>query len=197
MQNKSRLALAMIAIMFVAAIFIGSRKTSGLRFDVKGTTAYVNGGTNSKSYGEMKAFLDENPQVDRLVLQYMPGTVDSMTNMRMSRLVRDRGLDTHLERRSMIASGAVDLFLSGVERTMDCGAMIGVHSWSIDGHIGPKDMGADYNQPVHEKYLLDMGIDPRFYVFTREAAEPESIYYMKEKEIRKFGLLTESAGCRP
>lgn len=162
---------------------------------VSGSTAYVDGGTDSSSYSEMKSFLDDNAQVQHLILRRMPGTTDSLTNLRIARLIRKRGLTTHLEKRSRIASGAVDLFISGARRTMECGAMIGVHSWSIDGIIGPKDMGVDHNQSVHEDFLDDMGIDPDFYVFTREAAEPENIYYMNYDEIERFGLLTTPAGC--
>ncbi len=195
MQNKTRIALAMMALMFGVAVWIGSQKTSGLRFSVKGNTAILDGGTDSRSFTEMKTFLNDNPEVEHLILRNMPGTTDAMTNLKIARMIRKRGLSTHLQKRSRIASGAVDLFISGVRRTMECGAKIGVHSWSVDGRIGPKLMGADYNQPVHEEFLSDMGIDPAFYVFTREASEPESIYIMKYSEIEQYGLLTQSAGC--
>jgi len=195
MQNKSRLAIVLIAAMLGLAFFVSSQKSSGLRFSVKGDTAILNGGTDSRSYSEMKSFLNENPDIRHLILRDMPGTTDAMTNLKIARMIRKRGLTTHLERRSRIASGAVDLFISGARRTMECGAKIGVHSWSIDGRIGPKRMGADYNQPVHEQFLADMGIDPSFYVFTRESAEPETIYFMKYLEIEQYGLLTQSAGC--
>ncbi len=195
MQNKTQIALVMMAVMFGVAVWIGTQKPSGLRFSVKGDTAVVDGGTDSRSLTEMKTFLNDNPGVRHLVLRNMPGTSDAMTNLKIARLIRERGLTTHLQKRSRIASGAVDLFISGVERTMECGAKIGVHSWSVDGRIGPKRMGADYNQPVHEDFLSDMGIDPAFYVFTREAAEPETIYIMKYPEIVEYGLLTQSAGC--
>jgi len=63
------------------------------------------------------------------------------------------------------------------------------------GTISPKTMGVDRRQKYHEKFLRDMGIDPSFYVFTREAAEPSQLHYMTEEEIERFGLLTED-GCR-
>lgn len=195
MQNKTRIAIGLMAVMFALAVWISSQKTSELRFSVKGDTAIVNGGTDSRSYSEMKTFLNNNPDVRHLILRDMPGTTDAMTNLKIARMIRKRGITTHLQRRSRIASGAVDLFISGARRTMECGARIGVHSWSVDGRIGPKRMGADYNQPVHEEFLADMGIDPAFYVFTRDASEPENIYIMKYAEIEEYGLLTEPAGC--
>jgi len=195
MQNKTRIAFGLVGLMVFATIYVAQGKPGTLQFTVNGETAYVSGVTKQRSYYEMKRFLNDNPEVQRLVLKDMPGTHDSLTNLSIARMIRNRGLATHLERDSYIASGAVDLFISGAERTMECGAFIGVHSWSFNGEIGPNDMGKDYHQSLHETFLRDMGVDPRFYVFTREAAEPEEIYYMKYSEIERFGLLTQDAGC--
>lgn len=195
-QNKTRIAFGLVGIMIFLAFYWAEKSDGTLSFRVKGDTAYVYGGTNSTSYGVTKDFLNENPDVQHLVLRIMPGTEDAETNLRIARLIRERGLTTHLERRSRIASGAVDLFIAGSKRTMECGALIGVHSWSFDGKIGPKDIGVDRNQSLHEGFLDDMGIDTAFYVFTREAAPPEDIYFMQYGEIERFGLLTEPAGCK-
>ena len=196
MQNKTRFAFALVAIGAGFAIYNALQAGDGsIRFKTKGDTAYVNGTTFSNSYIHAKAFLDENPQVRTLVLQRMPGTKDSFNNLRIARMIRERGINTHLQKRSVIASGAVDLFISGAERTLDCGAMIGVHSWSVGKFISPKDMGRDDARIIHENFLSDMGIDPSFYVFTREAAEPESMHFMTRSEIERFGLLTEPSNC--
>jgi len=196
MQNKMRLAFALIAIVVALAIYQSKQAGDGsIRFTVDGNTAYGYGTTQSNSFGHVKSFLDENPQVEHLVLRRMPGTIDSFTNLRIARLIRERGLSTHLESRSVIASGAVDLFIAGAERSMECGALIGVHSWSVGKFISPKDMGRDDSQVLHEKFLADMGVDPAFYVFTREAAEPEAMHYMTQSEIARFGLLTETPNC--
>ncbi len=190
-------------MLIVAAVAIhGTMKPrlGKLKFTVRGDIAYGNGGTDGWSRHDVNKALDENPQVRTLVLKLMPGTQDSATNLKLARDIRARGLSTHLQSNSIIASGAVDLFLAGIERTMDCGALIGVHSWSISGaretiRISPTDMGADQFQKHHEKFLSDMGIDPAFYAFTRAAAEPEHIHYMSMDEIRRFDLLTEYPDC--
>jgi len=195
MQNKTRIAFALVGFLILFTIITTEGREEGLRFKVKGDTAYVDGGTDSFSYGSFKNFIDEYPDVEHLVLRRMPGTTDSTTNLRIARLIRRRNITTHLERRSIIASGAVDLFISGRQRTMECGALIGVHSWSFDGHVGPKDIGRDDNQKMHETFLKDMGVDPDFYVFTREAADPDEIYYLKSDEIDQYGLLTEPVDC--
>ena len=183
------------------AIYKVTRPGHGtIRFEISeqdgGQTAFVYGGTDSASYGVTKRFLDDNPQINRLVLKRMPGTVDADTNLRIARMIRQRGLSTHLERRSYIASGAVDLFLSGHERTMACGAKIGVHSWSYHsqnniGVFSPKNLGSDRRRGVQEKFLKDMGIDTRFYTFTRDAADADEIYILLPKDIARFKLLTE------
>ncbi len=174
-------------------------ETGLLKFRAKGTIAYGNGDTNGMSVAMVRQFLDENPQVDTLVFEKMPGTKDADMNLRIAREIRARGLKTHLKKNSFIASGAVDLFLAGHQRTMDCGALIGVHSWGLTGDrtgtISPRTMGVDRRQKFQEGFLRDMGIDPAFYVFTREAAEPDSLHFMTAAEIKHFGLLTEEH-CR-
>ncbi len=195
MQNKLRIAIGLSVVLLFLGFYLGEKEPDTLSFDIKGDTAYVNGGTNSVSYKTMKTFLNDNPDVQHFVLQNMPGTKDSRTNLDVARLIRKRGITTHLESRSYIASGAVDLFLAGAKRTMECGAMIGVHSWSFDGDIGPNDIGRDDQKWAHEKFLTDMGIDPSFYVFTRAAAAPDEIHIMRYPEIERYGLLTEPANC--
>lgn len=200
-RRQQIIVFILLLIGAAMAIYQVTRPGHGtLRFEVDGQTAYVNGGTNHTSYGVAKQFFDENPQIHRLVLQRMPGTSDADTNLRIARDIRRRGLSTHVEKRSYIASGAVDLFLSGVQRTMDCGAKIGVHSWSYHSHnnigvFSPKNLGSDRRQGVQEKFLREMGIDPKFYAFTRDAADADDIYVLLPKDVERFELLTEAA-CR-
>ena len=199
MQNKVRLAIVLILIGAAFAVYNARQAGDGsIRFKVDDNIAFGFGTTRPSSYGVVKSFLDDNPDIDTIVLQNMPGTVDSGTNLKIARLIRQRGIKTHLNRRSFIASGAVDLFIAGRQRTMDCGARIGVHSWSVGSgnfRISPKDMQRDEHRPQHEKFLSDMDIDPAFYVFTREASEPESVHIMTNEEIAYYGLLTKPVDC--
>ncbi len=201
MRVQQIIAAGLIAIMFAVGIHGALQPDAGLlKFRAVGNMAYGNGNTNGMSVAMVREFLDENPQVDTLVMGKMPGTKDADMNTRIAREIRARGLKTHLPKNGFIASGAVDLFIAGTERTMECGGMIGVHSWGITGDrtgtISPKTMGVDRRQKFHEKFLSDMGIDPAFYVFTREAAEPSQLYFMSNEEIERWGLLTEES-CRP
>ena len=168
-----------------------------LKFEVRDNRAYGYGYTDDRSMGVVRKLLTAHSQVDTLVLKDMSGTKDGDRNIFLARDIRRRGLNTHLERNSRIASGAVDLFIAGKRRTMECGALIGVHSWSIGEtvRISPGDMGSDSRQKYHERFLSDMGIDPAFYAFTRAAAEPEDIHYMSVEEINRFGLTSEPLDC--
>ena len=200
-RRQQIIVLILLLIGAAVAIYQVTRPSVGdLRFRVEGQTAYVNGGTNSKSFGTAKRFFDANPQVNHLVLQRMPGTVDADTNLRIAYMIRQRGLTTHIEKNSYIASGAVDLFLSGAQRTMECGALIGVHSWSYHGRHGigvfsPKNIGYDDRKGVQKLFLRKMGIDPNFYEFTRDSADADDIYILLPKDVARFDLLTEEA-CR-
>lgn len=200
MKTQQIIAGALIAVMFMVGAYGALQADAGLlKFRAVDNLAYGNGNTNGMSVSMVRGFLDDNPQVDTLVMGKMPGTKDADMNLRIAREIRKRGLKTHLPKNGFIASGAVDLFLAGTERTMECGGMIGVHSWGLAGDrtgtISPKTIGVDRRQKFHEKFLRDMGIDPAFYVFTREAAEPSQLHFMSAEEIARFGLLTED-GCR-
>lgn len=189
--------LLALVVLLVAIFNLPDTGDGELHFDVKGERAYVYGTTDSASAGAVDALIRENPQVETLVLKFMPGTVDADQNLRLARSVRQNRLKTHLERNSRIASGAVDLFLAGTERTMDCGARIGVHSWSIVGleSYEPRNDIFDARQRRQENFLRDMGIDPEFYLFTREAASPQELHILSPEEINRFNLLSEPLDC--
>ncbi len=188
--------VGLILFGFIGANYLRNQPTEhALEFTILGDTAFGNGGTDSSSLSYMKTFLEQHPEITHLVFQYMPGTTDGASNLEIARLIRKRGLTIHLQKNSYIASGAVDLFISGAKRTMECGAQIGVHSWRTAPGINADSLGRDPLRTNHERFLRDMGIDPAFYQFTQDAAPPNDIYVMTQDEIRQFGLLTTPAEC--
>ena len=159
-------------------------------FEVKGDKLFIDGLINSKTYGQITEILDSNPQITTLVEGKMEGSIDDDTMFRIGYLVRERGLNTMLLATSDINSGAVDLFTAGVERTMEKGAHIGVHSWS-DGLREGKDFPR--GAPEHEnnrKYTEAMLGADDFYWYTLQAAPADGIHEMSEAEIARYGLLT-------
>lgn len=196
MRTQQIITAILFAVGAAVAVYTATRPDYGLlKFSVRGTTAYGNGSTNGSSVSQVGRFLDNNPDVDKLVFRWMSGTSDADRNLIIARKIRKRDLHTHLKSNSFIASGAVDLFLAGTTRTMECGARIGVHSWSSGKHIYPARLKSDPRQKIQEKFLRDMGIDPDFYVFTRDAALPDDLHILTPAEIERFGLLTEPLDC--
>lgn len=200
MRKQQIIVAICMAVLAVAAIYGRLQPQDGLlAFKVRGQNAYGYGTTSTESAGVVRSLLRDHPAVTRLVLKGMPGTQNADTNLGIARTIRRARLSTHVDSNSYIASGAVDLFLAGTKRTMDCGARIGVHSWSYSGANGqnftPQTIGVDRRKRIQEKFLREMGIDPAFYVFTREAAGPDDIYILTGDDIARFGILTESR-CR-
>lgn len=188
------LALLAVGLVLVLGALLKPDNPDLLRFEVQGDTAYGYGFTDNRSVGAVRRLVRENPDVTTLVLRNMPGTRDVVANDRVGREIRRAGLRTHLEEDSFIASGAVSLFLAGTERTMECGARIGVHAW---GGTGFDAQGAvmDNMRGFLRDYLSDMGIDPDFYDYTRDAAGADDLHIMTPDEVREWELLTTPLVC--
>ena len=157
---------------------------------VQGKKMYLLGVLNSKSKEIVTRIIDKNPQVTTLVLTANAGSIDDETTFSLGRYIRDQGLNTYLLKDSVIASGAVDLFLAGNQRFMEHGAKLGVHSWD-DG----SNEAIDYprNHLAHDlnaSYIRDMLGDDAFYWFTIEAAPASGLHWMRQEEIARFDILT-------
>ena len=158
---------------------------------VDGNRLYLMGELNSQTPDKVKAVIKDNPQVDTIVLTAMPGSLDDESTFPLARWLRERNLNTHLLSDSVIASGAVDLYLAGVNRTMEEGAQLGVHSWS-DGSNEATDFPRDRKEHRFNADYIDAMLGSEdFYWFTIEAAPADGLHWMDKTEIDHFGLLTE------
>jgi hypothetical protein len=160
------------------------------QFEVRYDRLLMSGEINSKTLDQFEGVIARNPNIKTLVELDVPGSLDDDTMIALAYRVRELGLNTHLTATSAIYSGGVDLFLAGVQRTMEPGAKIGVHSWS-DGRNEAKDYPRD--APEHEqnrRYIERMLGDDAFYWFTIYAAPADDIHIMSEREIAEYGLLT-------
>lgn len=163
---------------------------SALSYKAQGEFLYVSGEVFSNDLSKFKKAMADNPGVKTLVLMDIPGSADDETNLKIIALIRQMGLNTYLTKKSHVSSGGTDLFLGGVQRIMERGAKIGVHSWSN----GRKD-GADFpdESSEHDMFLdlyESIGIPEDFYWFTLDAAPADDMHYMTDAEIAEFGLLT-------
>lgn len=194
LTKKLMLVLVSASLVFLVGceqIMIMSMNSSTLtELKVKGDKLYLMGIINAQSFEQVKVAVDKNPQLNTLVLTVMPGSIDDETNLEMCHFIRNQGLSTYLQSDSVVASGAVDLFMSGVRREMEKGAQIGVHSWS-DGYKEALDYprNAIEHKPYRDFYQAMVGSD-EFYWYTLEAAKADDIHWMSLADIEKHQMLT-------
>ncbi len=165
--------------------------TDTISFEADGSDLLVNGTLNSRSLAAFEEAIADNPDVTRLVLLEVPGSVDDEVNLQLGHRVRDLGLDTHVTADSEIHSGGTDLFLAGVERSMEEGAVLGVHSWAV-GNLQGRDLPkSDPEHAAYVRYTKRMLGSDAFYWFTLDAAPVQESHVMSAEEIAKYGLLTK------
>lgn len=163
------------------------------QIEFSGSEATIGGVLGSLTFLQVQRLQAEHPEIDRLILQDVPGSINDEVNVETGRLVRNGGWSTHIPADSEVASGGVDLFCAGVERTLEDGGQLGVHSWA-NGEQEGADLPVD--SPEHTffiEYLDEMLGSPRgetFYFFTLQAAPAGDIHWMTADEIEQYELLT-------
>ena len=195
-----RLIIFLTSIFLIGATIYGNYDrlyetyydvTDGLvEFTVEGDKAYMEGVISYRTIARVEELIDEHPQVTTIVMVEVPGSVDDEANLIASRLVRQAGLNTNVPEGGYIASGGVDFFCAGVERTAHKNSTFGVHSWSWGGDTSADELPK--TDPEHEVYLAyfrEMGIDEEFYWFTIEAAPADDMYDMTYEELIAYGLI--------
>ena len=187
-------ALVGVGLILLSALAFQGSDPDRLRFEVEGERAFGYGFTAGRSETIIRELTRDHPQVETLVFVNMPGTRDVTSNYRLARSIRRAGLNTELLAQSRIASGAVDLFLAGVDRTVACGALIGVHAWGSSG-FDAQDAVWDNHRSYSRDFLSEMGVDPNFYDFRTRAAGSESIHWMSDEEIERWKLPMEPRTC--
>lgn len=125
--------------------------------------------TDESSLPAFRAMLRDHPGLDTVRFLDCPGTYDDGANLALGRAIRAAGLATEVPAGGSVRSGAVELVLAGVTRTIDDGAEFAVHAWEDDDGLEASDYRAD--SPENTKYLAyyrDMGLaDPQgFYAMT-------------------------------
>jgi hypothetical protein len=162
--------------------------------ETKGHYALISGTLGSSTYVQLRDIMANEPNVDTLVLTQVDGSENDEINVHTARLIRDAGWTTWVAANGDISSGGVDMFTAGVERYLEAGAFVGVHSWAgDDGSVGsdfPEDDPAHRSQLEYFRAMLGDEAGPEFYFYTLEAAEASSIHRMSIEEISTYGLTT-------
>jgi len=109
------------------------------------------GVTDERSPAAFAAMLAAHPGIATLELVECPGTDDDRANLALGRMIRARGLATHVPDGGSVRSGAVELFLAGAHRAAERGAEFAVHAWADEDGREPKDYPRD--APENRAYL--------------------------------------------
>lgn len=160
---------------------------------VEGDRLILAGTIVSRTPRQVERALRQTPGIRMLEQTLVWGSVDSAALNRLGRSVRRAGLAPHLGAEAEVYSGGSVLFLAGRERTMEDGAIIGVHAWR-DGHGIATDFPP--GSPLHEperSFVRDMLGADAFYWFYIAAAPPDGMHILTAEEIARFGLVTDAA----
>jgi len=186
--------LLIVTLVLLTVLWSSFQDSYPLTVEIDENKMIINGDISINGENLFYGKLDANPHVDTIVLAESFGG-DSFAAMEMGYEIRERGLNTYLKKDSWIASSSVDLFLSGVERTIEKGACMGVHSWYVSDVVG------FFNSPdiddlpdghsfhnLFKVYTKDMLGDDDFYWFSMKIASPDDLYFLTENDIREFQL---------
>ena len=190
---KRAVSSVTVIVGFLLAGCMTIRDYEAVTFAVGGENAVMTGVIDHTISERVERLRREHPEVTTIVMADVPGSIDDEANLVAARLVRDYGWNTTVPSDGVIASGGVDFFVAGVERTIEEGAQLGVHTWG-GGWWGQRS-GADLprDDPEHGRYLdyyAEMGIPAAFYWFTLDAAPADSIHNMTPDELVRYGIVT-------
>jgi len=163
--------------------------------EIKGNEAYLSGDLGTITYSQIKDLIKNYPKIKTIVMTKISGSVNDAVNMHTGRLLHENGFTTKVLSDSDIASGGVDLFCAGVNRIVEKGAKIGVHSWCCINDLTaieiPKEHPAHQYQLEYFTMVLGSEKGPAFYFYTLEASPFDSVHYMTDKEIKMWNIATD------
>jgi hypothetical protein len=107
--------------------------------------------TDTRSPAHFATMLAAYPQIIELQMIDCPGTLDDVANLKLGRMIRAKGVATHVPSGGSVRSGAVELFLAGNRRIAEPGAEFAVHAWEDENGRQPGDFAKD--APVNQAYL--------------------------------------------
>lgn len=162
------------------------------------TTVLMNGVIDTPTLDNFNAMFAQYPDINRITIQDVEGSNNDEINLLVSKRVHDLNITTHLNDNGLIASGGVDFFLAGIQRTMGSNTRIGVHSWGGEDDSGQTVTATDF--PVGHAYHLQyinyytsIGFTQEeaeaFYYFTINAAAFDGIHFMTAQEIETYKIL--------
>lgn len=146
--------------------------------------------TDERSPAQFAALLRAYPGIALLEMVECPGTDDDRANLALGRMIRARGIATHVPDGGSVRSGAVELFLAGTKRIADPRSEFAVHAWADDRGKEATDYPAD--APENRAYLdyyreMGMGAEEAraFYAMTNSVPNADA-KWLTAQEMAKW-----------
>ena len=159
------------------------------KFKVRSDTAYVNGLLGKKAHHRLQKLIKKNPDITTLTLLDVPGSIDDEYNIKSCYFISEKNINTHLVAKSIIASGGVDFFLSGQQRSVQKGAKLDVHSWCDEFEDGVNIAREDSSHHLFLDFYRTINTDTAFYWFTLQSANSDSIHWLSYDEMIRYELI--------
>ncbi|BDS13844.1 hypothetical protein [Aureispira anguillae] len=196
--------LALSIFMLLVTLNIGScdkktdttSRSQGIFTVLQGDSILLmNGVINSNSLHNFNALYARFSSIKKIEIKTCEGSMDDETNLKLSKRVHELRLNTHLQDNGLIASGGVDFFLAGIQRSKGTNVTVGVHSWSDGGSIQATDFPVGHaNHLPYINYYISIGFSQQwaedFYYFTINAAPASGIHNMTAAELQTYTIFT-------
>jgi hypothetical protein len=158
-------------------------------------TVEMNGDISSYSLMNFNSLEAAYPNVNKINIKNCYGSSDDEINLLLSAKVHQERINIHLMDNGEIASGGVDFFIAGIQRTKGVNTKIGVHSWAGKNKTATDFPVGHANHLPYINYYVSVGFTQQqaedFYYFTINAAPANSIHWMTKAEITQYSLITQ------
>jgi len=156
-------------------------------YQVQGRFAVLTGVVYRHFVQRTRRLLRDHPEVEVIVLVWVPGSADEEQNMQAAKMVHRSGLQVCIPSEGTISSGGTDFLLAGQKHYATPGADIGVHSWAYEDQYGRTIDARDVSRRStdHLDYLLFFdAIDiPRQFYWNTVQYDDEDMHWIEEGEI--------------
>lgn len=129
--------------------------------------------------------------VKRIELDSPGGSVQDA--LAMSKLIRDRGYETHVSGGKLCASSCPIVFSGGKKRKADKNAAIGLHQVFTPGELSllPGQAVSTAQSVTAEitRHLSEMDVDPALWLHALDTP-PDRLYYLSAEEMKIYRLVT-------
>ncbi len=132
---------------------------------------------------DLRAFLDGEPQVRRLVLESAGGRVFEARGL--AALIQERGLDTLV--RSTCKSACATVFIAGHTRSLSPGARIGFHRYELRANLPTAVIDVEAEQRKDRQFYRSQGVTEAFLARVFERPH-EEIWEPAPQELIEAGV---------